>query len=131
MVVANTLCFSFQTSRIRLEREKRFFATNSVGAFAGTGHWCRRYYWHCRCWGSRSPQRHRKATWTWAPRAGPFVLPRRPNVNVWGALDAGASQLNSGRALKLLTFLVGQCHDDRIFIDAKELGRVVVEIAED
>jgi hypothetical protein len=38
---------------------------------------------------------------------------------------------NSGRALKLLTFLVGQCHDDRIFIDAKELGRVVVGIAED
>ena len=36
-----------------------------------------------------------------------------------------------GRALKLLTFLVGQCHDDRIFIDAKELGRVVVGIAED
>jgi hypothetical protein len=29
------------------------------------------------------------------------------------ALGAGASQLNSGRALKLLTFLVGQCHDDR------------------
>ena len=48
-----------------------------------------------------------------------------------GALDAGASQLNSSRALKLLTFLVGQCHDDRIFIDAKELGRVVVGIAED
>ena len=72
-----------------------------------------------------------EATWTLAPHAGPFVLLRRPNVNVWGALDAGASQLNSGRALKLLTFLVGQCHDDRIFIDAKELGRVVVGIAED
>ena len=37
----------------------------------------------------------------------------------------------SFRAFKLLTFLVGQCHDDRIFIDAKELGRVVVGIAED
>jgi hypothetical protein len=35
------------------------------------------------------------------------------------------------RAVKLLTFLVGQCHDDRIFINAKELGRVVVGIAED
>jgi hypothetical protein len=46
-------------------------------------------------------------------------------------LGAGASQLNLGRAFKLLTFFVGQCHDDRIFIDAKELGRVVVGIAED
>ena len=35
------------------------------------------------------------------------------------------------RAVKLLTFLVGQCHDDRIFINAKQLGRVVVGIAED
>ena len=35
------------------------------------------------------------------------------------------------RAFKPLTFLVGQCHDDRIFINAKELGRGVVGIAED
>ena len=34
-------------------------------------------------------------------------------------------------SFKLLTFLVSQCHDDRIFIDAKELGRVVVGISED
>jgi hypothetical protein len=34
-------------------------------------------------------------------------------------------------AFKLLTFFVSQCHDDRIFIDAKELGRVVVGITED
>jgi hypothetical protein len=37
----------------------------------------------------------------------------------------------SFRAFKLLTFLVSQCHDDRIFIDAKELGHVVVGITED
>ena len=82
-----------------------------------------------RCWGSHP--KASEATWTWAPHAGPFVLPRQTERKRLGALDAGASQLNSGRALKLLTFLVGQCHDDRIFIDAKELGRVVVGIAED
>ena len=62
---------------------------------------------------------------------GAFCLAAQTERKRLGALDAGASQLNSGRALKLLTFLVGQCHDDRIFIDAKELGRVVVGIAED
>ena len=35
------------------------------------------------------------------------------------------------RAFKLLTFLVGQCHDDRIFTNAKELGGGVIGIAED
>jgi hypothetical protein len=40
--------------------------------------------------------------------------------------NAGASQLNSGHALKLLTFLVGKSRRQ-----AKELERVVVGIAED
>ena len=65
------------------------------------------------------------------PVRGAFCFAAQTERKRLGALDAGASQLNSGRALKLLTFLVGQCHDDRIFIDAKELGRVVVGIAED
>ena len=65
------------------------------------------------------------------PARGAFCFAAQTERKRLGALDAGASQLNSGRALKLLTFLVGQCHDDRIFIDAKELGRVVVGIAED
>ena len=68
---------------------------------------------------------------TCGPARGAFCLAAQTERKRLGALDAGASQLNSGRALKLLTFLVGQCHDDRIFIDAKELGRVVVGIAED
>jgi hypothetical protein len=45
-------------------------------------------------------------------------------------LGVDSIRTHSGRVLKLLTFVLGQCHDDRIFIDAKELGRVVVGIAE-
>ena len=47
VVIANPSCFSLQTSRIRLERGKSFFAAQtSVGAYAATGHWWRRYYWY-------------------------------------------------------------------------------------
>jgi hypothetical protein len=50
-----------------------------------------------------------------------------------GALRAAPARVGhySFCAFKLLTFFVSQCHDDRIFIDAKELGRVVVGITED
>jgi hypothetical protein len=42
-------------------------------------------------------------------------------------------RIHSGRALKLVTFFVGQFDDDRriLVVVAKELGRVVVGIAED
>ena len=59
---------------------------------------------------------------------GPFLM---DTLSGSGGRPPARRPHSLDRALKLLTFLVGQCHDDRIFIDANELGRLVVGIAED
>ena len=70
-----------------------------------------------------------EAAWT-CPALGAFCF-AAPTEKRLGGARCWRKSAYSGHALKLLTFLVGQCHDDRIFIDAKELGRVVVGIAQD
>ena len=71
--------------------------------------------------------RNREGLFSWrAPRSrGLSLSPLRAQRS------AASGHVSSARAFNLATFLVGQVDDDGVFIGAKELGRVIVGIADD